>query len=88
MGALAIGAMLAGDTLLTPRELDRRASRRAPTAEQLHEKVRQEKEWKERKRRKNLGLQEFRYGEQIVYARNQKNADRKARNQGLISNGQ
>lgn len=33
---------------------------------------------------KKQGLKEFWYGEVCIYARNQKNADRKAKNQGLI----
>ena len=36
------------------------------------------------KRRENYGLTEYFYGENIIYARNQKNADRKARNKGYL----
>ena len=33
------------------------------------------------------GVKEFFYGQEVIYARNKKNADRKARNKGLLIQG-
>lgn len=48
------------------------------------------KRMEERKQRSKIkrlterGVNEYWYGDEVIYARNQKNADRKAKNKGLI----
>jgi len=38
----------------------------------------------EKKRLKQQGVNEYFYGQNVIYARNKKNADRKARNKGYL----
>lgn len=58
--------------------------RKPLTKEEIEEHKRLKKEAIEKKRRENYGLAEYFYGENVIYARNQKNADRKARNKGYL----
>lgn len=51
---------------------------------ELAEQRRRKQEAFESERRKKRGLKEYFYGENVIYARNQKNADRKARNKGYL----
>ncbi len=39
---------------------------------------------KRKERLKKQGVQEYFYGNKVIYARNKKNADRKARNKGYL----
>lgn len=36
------------------------------------------------KYKEKYGLKEFKYGDNVIYARNKKNADRKAKNKGFL----
>jgi len=58
--------------------------RKPLTKEQIKERKRLKQEAIEKKRRENYGLHEYFYGENVIYARNKKNADRKARNKGYL----
>ena len=61
---------------------------RTPTKEELEERAKRIKEQKENDRVKKLlsnnGVNEYFYGQNVIYARNKKNADRKARNKGYL----
>jgi len=61
---------------------------RTPTKEELEERAKRIKEQKENDRVKKLlskeGVSEYFYGQNIIYARKKKNADRKARNKGYL----
>lgn len=48
------------------------------------EKLKDIAENKRIERLKQQGVKEYFYGENVIYARNQKNADRKARNKGYL----
>lgn len=63
---------------------DTETVRKPLTKEQVEERKRLKQEAIESKRRENYGLTEYFYGENVVYARNKKNADRKARNKGYL----
>lgn len=45
----------------------------------------QDRENKKIEALKSKGVKEFFYGDVVIYARNQKNADRKARNKGILN---
>jgi hypothetical protein len=55
----------------------KRIQRSGPSPEEL--------EKAERERNIKRGLKPFKYGLEIIWSRDQKNADRKARNKGLIN---
>lgn len=63
---------------------DTETVRKPLTKEQIEERKRLKQEAIENKRRENYGLTEYFYGENVIYARNKKNADRKARNKGYL----
>jgi len=79
--SLMMAAAMMGETMkpetaadLTPKEVDELRKKRRMFIDKKHEKNQIEK----------YDLKEFTYGENVIYASNQKNADRKAKNQGLI----
>lgn len=55
-----------------------------PTPEELEEKRKKQLDRLTEINNNKYGLKAFFYEEHIIYARNQKNADRKARNKGYI----
>ena len=63
---------------------DTETVRKPLTKEEIKERQRLKQEAFEKKRRENYGLTGYFYGENVVYARNKKNADRKARNKGYL----
>ncbi len=63
---------------------DTETVRKPLTKEQIEERKRLKQKAIENKRRENYGLTEYFYGENVIYARNKKNADRKARNKGYL----
>ena len=63
---------------------DTETVRKPLTKEQIQERKRLNQEAIEKKRRENYGLTEYFYGENVIYARNKKNSDRKARNKGYL----
>jgi len=63
---------------------DTETVRKPLTKEQIQERKRLKQEAIEKKRRENYGLTEYFYGDNVIYARNKKNADRKARNKGYL----
>jgi len=76
MAAAMMGEKMEPETAasLSPKEVDKLRKKRREFIDEKNEQ----------RRIKEYGLQEFIYGERVIYARNQKNADRKARNEGLI----
>ena len=63
---------------------DTETVRKPLTKEKIQERKLLKQEAIEKKRRKNYGLTEYFYGDNVIYARNKKNADRKARNKGYL----
>ena len=59
---------------LSPKEVDELRKKRRTFIDEKHKQNRIDK----------YGLKEFVYGEEVIYARDQKNADRQAKNRGLI----
>ena len=76
MAAAMMGEEMPPETAasLTPKEVDELRKKKRKFIDKRHEQNRIEK----------YDLKEFKYGEEIIYARNQKNADRKAKNKGYI----
>ena len=52
--------------------------------EYTDEELKKLREFKERQRLLSRGVKVFEYGDEVVYARNKKNADKKAKKRGLI----
>jgi hypothetical protein len=90
MGMKNTFAMMSMFAAMTGQALDGHARKEAQhlSKKELEERIKRKEQRNEQRKLKNLkekqGLKEFFYGENIVYARNQKNADRKARNKGYI----
>ena len=63
---------------------DTETVRKPLTKEQIQERKRLKQEAFEKKKRDKYGLTEYFYGDNVIYARNKKNANRKARNKGYL----
>ena len=80
---LGLYAMFAAMAAMGDTGYSERSEYRELTDEEK-EKLKAIAENKRIERLKQQGVNEYFYGQNVIYARNQKNADRKARNKGYI----
>ena len=80
---LGLYAMFAAMAAMCDTGYSERSEYRELTDEEK-EKLKAIAEDKRIERLKQQGVNEYFYGQNVVYARNQKNADRKARNKGYL----